>query len=95
MVYLLKMVDHLWPIELHRLPITDFPGDFLSRGWPPEAPEAPWQADFACDVGFVRQVGSTECVFGGAEMMPERPAFRWRWPGEDPSEVEINSGNLT
>ncbi|CAE8685077.1 unnamed protein product, partial [Polarella glacialis] len=30
------------------------------------------QADFACDVGFVRSVGSTECVFGGVDMMPER-----------------------
>ncbi|CAJ1413727.1 unnamed protein product [Effrenium voratum] len=28
------------------------------------------QADFACDVGFVRQVGSMECVFGGSDMMP-------------------------
>lgn len=30
------------------------------------------QADFACDIGFVRKVGSTECTFGGPDMMPER-----------------------
>lgn len=30
------------------------------------------QADFACDVGFVRSVGSSECVFGGPDMMPDR-----------------------
>eukprot|EP00435_Cladocopium_sp_Y103_P064149 s83_g25.t2 len=53
-----------------------------SQCWNGEAFERPTvkktcactEADFACDVGFVRQVGSTECVFGGAEMMPERPA---------------------
>lgn len=28
------------------------------------------QSDFMCDVGFTRTVGSTECVFGGMEMMP-------------------------
>jgi len=30
------------------------------------------QANFACEIGFVRSVGSTECVYGGAELMPER-----------------------
>ena len=49
-----------------------FPGIFSAV----DDPRSPGQADFACDVGFVRQVGSTECVFGGAEMMPERPALR-------------------
>jgi hypothetical protein len=49
-----------------------FPGIFSAVDDPPGRPG---QADFACDVGFVRQVGSTECVFGGAEMMPERPAL--------------------
>eukprot|EP00440_Ansanella_granifera_P041644 gb/GFBE01045155.1/.p1 GENE.gb/GFBE01045155.1/~~gb/GFBE01045155.1/.p1 ORF type:complete len:949 (+),score=225.24 gb/GFBE01045155.1/:1-2847(+) len=51
-----------------------------SQCWNGEAFERPTvkksclctQADFACDVGFVRAVGSTECVFGGADMMPER-----------------------
>lgn len=51
-----------------------------SQCWNGEAFERPTvkktcactEADFACDVGFVRQVGSTECVFGGADMMPER-----------------------
>lgn len=28
--------------------------------------------DFACNIGFVRPVGSTECVYGGDDMMPER-----------------------
>ncbi|CAK9009205.1 unnamed protein product [Durusdinium trenchii] len=51
-----------------------------SQCWNGEAFERPTvkktcactEADYACDVGFVRQVGSTECVFGGLEMMPER-----------------------
>lgn len=30
------------------------------------------QADYACDIGFVRAVGSMECVFGGQDMMPTR-----------------------
>mmetsp|Transcript_57564 Transcript_57564/g.167171 ORF Transcript_57564/g.167171 Transcript_57564/m.167171 type:complete len:931 (+) Transcript_57564:102-2894(+) len=30
------------------------------------------QADFACEIGFTRAVGSKECLYGGAEMMPER-----------------------
>lgn len=51
-----------------------------SQCWNGEAFERPTykrtcictQADYACDVGFVRAVGSTECTFGGAEMMPDR-----------------------
>jgi len=51
-----------------------------SQCWNGEAFERPTvkktcactEADFACDVGFVRQVGSTECIFGGSEMMPDR-----------------------
>jgi len=69
MVYLLKMVD----LSITPPFITDFPGGF-SQPWMTSR-GAPGQADFACDVGFVRQVGSTECVFGGADMMPERPAL--------------------
>jgi len=30
------------------------------------------QADYFCEVGFTRNVGSTECIFGGVELMPER-----------------------
>merc|ERR1719221_1811465 len=30
------------------------------------------QADFSCDIGFVRGVNQMECTYGGAEMMPER-----------------------
>ncbi|CAK0863960.1 unnamed protein product [Prorocentrum cordatum] len=30
------------------------------------------QEDYACDMGFVRSVGSTECVYGGPDMMPAR-----------------------
>jgi len=30
------------------------------------------QEDFACDIGFVRGLGSKECVFGGHDMMPSR-----------------------
>jgi len=30
------------------------------------------KSDYACEIGFSRVVGSTECVYGGAEMMPER-----------------------
>jgi hypothetical protein len=30
------------------------------------------QVDFACEIGFVRKLGSQECVFGGHDMMPAR-----------------------
>lgn len=30
------------------------------------------QENFACDVGFSRNVGSTECNYGGTDLMPER-----------------------
>mmetsp|Transcript_101552 Transcript_101552/g.292575 ORF Transcript_101552/g.292575 Transcript_101552/m.292575 type:complete len:318 (+) Transcript_101552:1-954(+) len=30
------------------------------------------QEDFACDIGFVRNVGSKDCIYGGVDMMPER-----------------------
>lgn len=28
------------------------------------------QEDYACEIGFMRAIGSTECTFGGADMMP-------------------------
>jgi hypothetical protein len=31
------------------------------------------QEDYACEIGFVRQIGSVECAFGGEDMMP--PSF--------------------
>jgi len=30
------------------------------------------QEDFACEIGFVRKLGSQECTFGGSDMMPQR-----------------------
>jgi len=30
------------------------------------------KADYACDLGFMRDVGSKDCVFGGSDMMPAR-----------------------
>jgi len=30
------------------------------------------QEDFACEMGFTRSVGSTECKYGGPELLPER-----------------------
>eukprot|EP00927_Polykrikos_kofoidii_P016941 TRINITY_DN17699_c0_g1_i1.p1 TRINITY_DN17699_c0_g1~~TRINITY_DN17699_c0_g1_i1.p1 ORF type:complete len:1016 (+),score=209.35 TRINITY_DN17699_c0_g1_i1:93-3050(+) len=30
------------------------------------------QEDFACEVGFMREVGSTICKYGGPELMPDR-----------------------
>jgi len=30
------------------------------------------QEDFACEIGFVRKLGSQECTFGGHDMMPVR-----------------------
>lgn len=30
------------------------------------------EQDYACEMGFLRSVGSTECVYGGPDMMPAR-----------------------
>lgn len=41
--------------------------------------------DFICDIGFTRAVGSVDCAYGGADMMPERfvPAVcRMTWSAD-------------